>query len=151
MSFIATLIALLLEQARPLSPGNLVHSSMRSWVRTCARTFDTGTVQHAWLSVLFAVMVPALAVMAIWPRRHAAMVMPHIFLVGLVGVQAALGMLTVTWLLKPVIVTMHLMGGMLILAILVGMRAKQGMAVIDPCSMVSRRAQGAGTTCTRSM
>ena len=65
MSFIATLIALLLEQARPLSPGNLVHSSMRIWVRTCARTFDAGTPQHAWLSVLFAVMVPALVVMVI--------------------------------------------------------------------------------------
>lgn len=65
MSFIATLIALLLEQARPLSPGNLVHSGMRSWVRACARTFDAGTAQHAWLSVLFAVMVPSLVVMVI--------------------------------------------------------------------------------------
>lgn len=40
-------------------------------------------------------------------------------------------MLTVTWLLKPVIVTLHLLGGMLILATLVGMRAKQGVAMVE--------------------
>jgi cytochrome c oxidase assembly protein subunit 15 len=44
-------------------------------------------------------------------------------LVGLVGIQATLGMLTVTWLLKPAIVSLHLLGGMLILATLVGIRA----------------------------
>jgi cytochrome c oxidase assembly protein subunit 15 len=68
-------------------------------------------------------VIAALAALAIWPRRQ-AVVAPQIFLVGLVLVQAALGMLTVTWLLKPVIVTMHLLGGMLILATLVGIRAQ---------------------------
>lgn len=86
---------------------------------------------HRYLAGGLGLVIAALAVMSIWPRRHATMVMPHIFLVGLVGVQAALGMLTVTWLLKPVIVTMHLMGGMLILAVLVGMRAKQGMTFVE--------------------
>lgn len=40
-------------------------------------------------------------------------------LLGLVAVQALLGMWTVTLLLKPVIVTAHLMGGMMTLALLV--------------------------------
>lgn len=41
-----------------------------------------------------------------------------ILLVGLVMFQAALGMWTVTLLLKPVIVTLHLLGGMTILGML---------------------------------
>jgi cytochrome c oxidase assembly protein subunit 15 len=86
---------------------------------------------HRYLAGGLGLVIAALAAMAIWPRRHASMVAPHIFLVGLVGVQAALGMLTVTWLLKPVIVTLHLLGGMLILATLVGMRAKQGVAMVE--------------------
>jgi heme a synthase len=86
---------------------------------------------HRYLAGGLGLVIAALAAMAIWPRRHASMVAPHIFLVGLVGVQAALGMLTVTWLLKPVIVTLHLLGGMLILATLVGMRAKQGAAMVE--------------------
>lgn len=78
---------------------------------------------HRYLAGLLGLVIAALAALAIWPRRQ-AVVAPQIFLVGLVLVQAALGMLTVTWLLKPVIVTMHLLGGMLILATLVGIRAQ---------------------------
>ncbi len=89
---------------------------------------------HRYLAGGLGLVIAALATMAIWPRRHATMVVPHIFLVGLVGVQAALGMLTVTWLLKPVIVTLHLLGGMLILATLAGIRAKQGPAMVETSS-----------------
>ena len=31
MSFFAILIALLIEQARPLTPANLVHTGYRAW------------------------------------------------------------------------------------------------------------------------
>lgn len=65
MSFLATLIALLIEQARPLSEDNLVHIIMRSWARMCARTFDAGGGHHAWLSLLFAVMLPTAAVVLV--------------------------------------------------------------------------------------
>ncbi|MEY4726342.1 MAG: cytochrome c oxidase assembly protein subunit 15 [Pseudomonadota bacterium] len=85
---------------------------------------------HRYLAGILGLVIAALAVLAIWPRRQ-AMIAPHIFLVGLVLVQAALGMLTVTWLLKPVIVTLHLLGGMLILATLVGIRASHAPAHID--------------------
>ena len=34
MGFFAILIALLLEQARPLAPNNLAHAAMRSWARS---------------------------------------------------------------------------------------------------------------------
>jgi cytochrome c oxidase assembly protein subunit 15 len=89
---------------------------------------------HRYLAGGLGLVIAALAAMAIWPKRHRATVIPHVFLVGLVGVQAALGMLTVTWLLKPVIVTLHLLGGMLILATLVGMRAKQNIAMVESSS-----------------
>ena len=78
---------------------------------------------HRYLAGLLGLMIAALAALAIWPRRESRHVGAHLFLAGLVLVQAALGMLTVTWLLKPVIVTLHLMGGMLILSTLIGIRA----------------------------
>ena len=49
-------------------------------------------------------------------------------LVGLVVFQAALGMWTVTMLLKPVIVTLHLLGGLATLGILLGLWWTERMA-----------------------
>ena len=89
---------------------------------------------HRYLAGGLGLVIAALAFLAVWPRRQSSMVTPHMFLVALVGVQAALGMLTVTWLLKPVIVTLHLLGGMLILATLVSIRGQQGAAVVDMSS-----------------
>ncbi len=86
---------------------------------------------HRYLAGGLGLVIAALAALAIWPRRQSSLVGPHMFLVALVGVQAALGMLTVTWLLKPVIVTLHLLGGMLILATLVGMRGQQSAAMVE--------------------
>ena len=40
MSFVAILVALLLEQARPLAPGNPLHGSVRRWVRWVMRTLQ---------------------------------------------------------------------------------------------------------------
>lgn len=66
MSFISVLFALLLEQARPLSHGNLVHASLRAWVRWSTRNFDAGRSFHAWLAWGFAVGGPAMASLAIY-------------------------------------------------------------------------------------
>jgi cytochrome c oxidase assembly protein subunit 15 len=77
---------------------------------------------HRYLAGVLGLVIVALAALAVWPRRQ-TMIAPQVFLVGLVLVQAALGMLTVTWLLKPVIVTLHLLGGMLILTTLVAIHA----------------------------
>lgn len=46
-------------------------------------------------------------------------------LLGIVGFQAALGMWTVTLLLKPVIVTLHLLGGMATLGLLVALNFRK--------------------------
>jgi len=60
------LLALLLEQARPLSRGNLVHASLRAWVRWSTRNFDAGQSFQGWLAWGFAVGGPSLAALAIY-------------------------------------------------------------------------------------
>lgn len=66
MSFISVLLALLLEQARPLGRGNPVHASVRAWVRWSTRNFDAGKAFHGWLAWGFAVGGPSLAALAIY-------------------------------------------------------------------------------------
>lgn len=66
MSFISVLLALLLEQARPLGAGNPVHASVRSWVRWSTRNFDAGKSFHGWLAWGFAVGGPSLAALALY-------------------------------------------------------------------------------------
>lgn len=99
---------------------------------------------HRYLAGILGLVIAALAILAIWPRRQ-PVIGPQIFLVGLVLVQAALGMLTVTWLLKPVIVTLHLLGGMLILATLVGIHAGHTTLHIDTATPSLKKAAWAVT------
>jgi len=65
MSFFAIVFALLLEQVRPLSSGNLVHAGVRSWVRWCSRNFDAGRSHHGWVVWGLAVGGPTLMAFAI--------------------------------------------------------------------------------------
>ena len=66
MSFISVLLALLLEQARPLGRGNPVHPGLRAWVRWSTRNFDAGKSVHGWLAWGFAVGGPSLATLVIY-------------------------------------------------------------------------------------
>jgi adenosylcobinamide-phosphate synthase len=59
MSFLSILLALLLEQARPLAPSNPVHTGNRNWVRWSLRNFDAGRPEHGWLAWCVAVLLPA--------------------------------------------------------------------------------------------
>ncbi|HUP95290.1 MAG TPA: COX15/CtaA family protein [Burkholderiales bacterium] len=73
---------------------------------------------HRYLAGTLGLAILAIAVLAWRNRRtHARHLLPCALL-ALVIVQAALGMWTVTLLLKPVIVTLHLLGGMATLAAL---------------------------------
>ena len=65
MSFISILIALLLEQARPLAPVNPVHATNRGWVRWATQNFDAGGPQHGWLAWGLATVFPAVLVCAV--------------------------------------------------------------------------------------
>ena len=74
---------------------------------------------HRYAAGALGILVLALAVTA-WRRRGEPgqpVVLPT-FLLGLIVFQALLGMWTVTLLLKPLVVMLHLMGGMTTLAIL---------------------------------
>lgn len=66
MSFISVLFALLLEQARPLGRGNLVHASVRAWVRWCTRNLDAGKPLHGWLAWGFAAGTPTVLSAAVY-------------------------------------------------------------------------------------
>lgn len=59
MSFISILFALLIEQAQPLKPINVVHGRSRDWILWATRQLDTGEDSHAWLGWATAVLVPA--------------------------------------------------------------------------------------------
>lgn len=58
MSFLAILFALLIEQVRPLAPGNPIHSTLRGWSMAVSRNIDTGDVPHGWVAWALAVGVP---------------------------------------------------------------------------------------------
>jgi len=65
MSFFAILLALLIEQVRPLGPHNPIHSALRVWARWVSRNFDAGKPQHGWVAWVLAVVVPAVLALAI--------------------------------------------------------------------------------------
>lgn len=83
--------------------------------RYCAGTLGLLILAICWLA-----WRPAL-------RCRQSPLLPSVLL-GLVGLQAALGMWTVTLLLKPVIVTLHLLGGMSTLALLVVLNWRERQA-----------------------
>jgi cytochrome c oxidase assembly protein subunit 15 len=74
---------------------------------------------HRYFAGTLGLLVLAIAILAHWRRREApgGRGLPGVLL-GLIVFQALLGMWTVTELLKPVVVTAHLLGGMATLAFL---------------------------------
>ena len=61
MSFFAVLLALLLEQVKPLPRGNAIHDALTGWIRGTARNFDAGKDGHAWVVWCITVLVPSIA------------------------------------------------------------------------------------------
>ncbi|AEG92300.1 CobD/CbiB family protein [Ramlibacter tataouinensis] len=65
MSFFAILLALLIEQVRPLARHNPIHAGLRAWARWTSRNFDAGKPHHGWIAWSLAVLGPALAAAAV--------------------------------------------------------------------------------------
>ncbi len=81
---------------------------------------------HRYLAAALGLWILVIALMA-WVQRRRLAQSPWLAsgLLALVIFQAALGMWTVTLLLKPVIVTLHLLGGMATLALLAWLAVRQ--------------------------
>ncbi|HCB13016.1 MAG TPA: cytochrome B, partial [Gammaproteobacteria bacterium] len=82
---------------------------------------------HRYFAGTLGLLVLGIAVLA-WRNRHQPgqpVVLPSL-LVGLVIFQALLGMWTVTWQLKPVVVMGHLLGGLATLSLLAWLALRQG-------------------------
>lgn len=66
MSFFSVLLALLIEQLRPLPRVNGVHEALVAWTRWAGRNFDAGREHHAWVVWGVTVAGPTLLVWAIY-------------------------------------------------------------------------------------
>lgn len=66
MSFFSVLLALVLEQFKPLPRDNRFHHALVDWVAWTGRNFDAGQRHHAWVVWGVGVVVPSLALCALW-------------------------------------------------------------------------------------
>ena len=100
-----------------------VHELARAEQAFPGKSVDAGRAWkemfHRYLAGMLGLLIAAIAAIA-WRRRAAIGHPPWLAsaLVLLVAFQATLGMWTVTMLLQPAIVTLHLLGGMAIFALL---------------------------------
>jgi heme a synthase len=98
---------------------------------------------HRYIAGGLGLLILAIAATA-WLRRRELGQSPALAtgILGLVIFQAALGMWTVTLLLKPVIVTLHLLGGMALLALLAWLALRQQAPRPLPAAVTKLRSLG---------
>ncbi len=70
MSFFAVLLALIIEQLKPLPRDNWVHHTLVSWVGWTGRNFDAGREHHAWVVWGVSVGAPGLLVALLYLAVH---------------------------------------------------------------------------------
>jgi len=106
-----------------LHPSQVVDRAAEISAANPDRPFDyqkaINEMVHRYIVGALGILVLGLAAFSVWNRRDPAQprILPWVLVVLLVF-QALLGMWTVTLLLKPLIVTMHLLGGLTTLAVL---------------------------------
>lgn len=84
MSFFAVLLALVIEQFKPLPRKNRVLQALQSWIAWSARNFDAGQSRHAWVVWLMAVGVPTLLTAIVYNAlRHYSVLLALALDVGL--------------------------------------------------------------------
>lgn len=66
MSFFAVLLALLIEQIKPLPRGNRVFGALVAWMRWTGLNFNAGRDRHAWVVWCVTVVLPALVSFGIY-------------------------------------------------------------------------------------
>lgn len=92
-------------------------------------------VGHRYLAGILGLLLLAAAI-ADWRRRR-RLGLPQLLLLAVVA-QAMLGMLTVTEKLRPIIVVSHLLGGMLILALLTAACVSRPLSVRPAAAVIPR-------------
>ncbi len=104
-----------LQAALSAFPKNDINAS-KAWIE----------MTHRYIAGILGVMILLIAVLS-WLQRKKLKQAPTLptALVALIILQAALGMWTVTLLLKPAIVTLHLLGGMATLGLLTWLAMRQ--------------------------
>jgi cytochrome c oxidase assembly protein subunit 15 len=117
-------------QAEEAFPGQPVDAA-RAWKE----------MFHRYLAAMLGLLIFAVACIA-WRKRHEIGRPPWIAiaLVVLVAFQATLGMWTVTLLLKPAIVTLHLLGGMATLALMTWLALREVDPPAAPAALARRLA-----------
>ena len=84
MSFFAVLLALLVEQLKPLPRENWVHDTLVAWVRWTGRNFDAGRAHHTWVVWCVSVLVPSLLAFALhWIIARYSLLLALLLDVGL--------------------------------------------------------------------
>lgn len=107
------------------------------------KTVDAGRARkemfHRYLAGTLGLLIASIAFIA-WRRRAAIGRSPWLAtaVVALVAGQATLGMWTVTMLLKPAIVTLHLLGGMSVLSVLTWLALREIDPAAAPPAIASR-------------
>lgn len=105
-----------LSKARLVYPHHDIDSS-KAWKE----------MVHRYFASTLGLLIVIMAVIAWKQRKHTSQsIFLPLFLVGLVIFQGLLGMWTVTLLLKPAIVTLHLLTGLLTLSLLFWVVLRQG-------------------------
>jgi cytochrome c oxidase assembly protein subunit 15 len=95
---------------------------------------------HRYAATALGFLIVVLAAMAIANRRDGAQpVRGPLFLLVFVVVQGIFGALTVTWQLAPLIVTLHLLGGLTTLAVLWWVWLKPQYRELHPRELALRR------------
>lgn len=106
-----------------ISPAQVVGEAATINAEYPNRPFDyqkaLNEMVHRYIASTLGLLIIGLAVYSVWNRRDPRQprILPWVLL-GTVVMQGLLGMWTVTLLLKPLIVTLHLLGGMTTLSLL---------------------------------
>lgn len=66
MSFFAVLLALAIEQLKPLPRDNRIHEMLVGWVGWSGRNFDAGKPHHAWVVWCVSTLLPGVVVSALY-------------------------------------------------------------------------------------
>jgi heme a synthase len=105
-----------------LTPSGVEHNTAPQ-AAYAGTPFDVGKawreMAHRYAASTLGLIIIVIAALAIRTRKASLVSVPHaLLLLAMVIVQGILGMLTVTWQLKPLLVTLHLLFGLATLALL---------------------------------